>query len=540
MARFLPPEGYLYDKNTGLYYSQVIAKNQEGITCQIVTWFDSETGEYSRNIYPVNCDTDKRKQEQVKTKTASAPRQNERKKKQLNRISHQNTSRRARKPLDRGFISHNTGKIINPSIQYVLLGIIGLLLLVIIVGNATLAVKKHLNSEKKLMESVAKLSDGDDEENASDSTEAEETIEESAYSIDGDYSTVWRGNTERGYLSVYNMTVSEDDEYVYTIKAEGQNWYETDNIPYGELVRFRKSDIYDVETIIPREDPITALTVMGDYIYYGKLTSDGRCNYTRRNKNTGEELFLLSEDYSLLTSDNGVLYFLFAEDDRNQLGMFDVATGEMNYKDINYDFPAAIEKSGNYSLFAPFGFYDGLLCVGGHIGDNIVFRSMVDLDADEIKCAFCRDKFLGASLSQDEASPEASRYYRRYGMGAMFGPGERNPYRIMGQEINGKIQLFNYSGEISDTLAAFYAENDRPEADIYNRLELSLRDIFTGDRPEKGYFGFGFILEFDKYPQMALSLDNYPTGITSDFYIYNNYIVRVERASCKIVEIAEY
>lgn len=540
MAKYSPPEGYLFDKNTGLYYSQVIAKNQDGVTCQIVTWFNAETGEYSRNIYPVNCDTDKRKQEQVKTKTASAPRQNERKKKQLNRISHQNTSRRARKPLDRGFISHNTGKIINPSIQYVLLGIIGLLLLVIIVGNATLAVKKHLNSEKKLMESVAKLSDGDDEENASDSTEAEETIEESAYSIDGDYSTVWKGNTERGYWGIHYMTVSEDDEYVYTIKAEGQNWYETDNIPYGALVRFPKSDIYSVETIIPRENPITAFTVMGDYIYYGQLLPDGRCSYTRRNKHTGEELFLLSEDYSLLAADNGVLYFLFVEDDRNQLGIFDVATGEMSYKDINYDFAAAIDESGNYSLFAPFGFYDGYLCVGGHIGDNTIFWSMVDLNTDEVKYAHGRKKFLGASLARDEASPESSMYYRRYGMGAMLGPGVKNPYRVIDNEINGEVMMFNYTGEISENLAEFYAENGVSELDIYNRLRLDFYDIFTGDRPKSGKYGFGFKLEFDKYPEMVLSLDNYPTGITSDFYIYNNYIIRIEVPTTKIVEIAEY
>lgn len=518
MARFLPPEGYLYDKNTGLYYSQVIAKNQEGITCQIVTWFDSETGEYSRNIYPVNSNA-------TETSNRASMTRDSKERAFGAKPKHKRTGEKHKR---------------NPALQYILVGAMGILLLIIIIGNISIAVKKHGNSEKKLLKSVADLSNKENGENVADMTEDAETVDNNTYSIDGDYSTVWRGNTERGYLSVYNMTVSEDDEYVYTIKAEGQNWYETDNIPYGALVRFPKSDIYSVETIIPRENPITAFTVMGDYIYYGQLLPDGRCSYTRRNKHTGEELFLLSEDYSLLAADNGVLYFLFVEDDRNQLGIFDVATGEMSYKDINYDFPEAIEKSGNYSLFAPFSFYDGYLCVGGHIGDNILFRSMVDLDADEIKCAFCRDKFLGASLSQDEASPEASRYYRRYGMGAMFGPGERNPYRIMGQEINGKIQLFNYSGEISDTLAAFYAENDRPEADIYNRLELSLRDIFTGDRPEKGKFGFGFILEFDKYPQMALSLDNYPTGITSDFYIYNNYIVRVERASCKIVEIAEY
>ena len=522
MGKYSPPEGYLFDNNTGLYYSQVIAKNQDGVTCQIVTWFNVETGEYSRNIYPVNCDTDKSKKEQPY------------------RSSQLNTHRKKKTNLAKNTIRHNTGKRINPSIQYILLGIIGLLLLVIITGNITLAAKKHFNSEKKLMESVAKLSDSDGKENTSGSEEDDMTVEEDTYSIDGDYSTIWKGNTERGYWGIHYMTVSEDDEYVYTIKAEGQSWYETDNIPYGALVRFKKSDIYNVETIIPGEDPITAFTVMGDYIYYGKLTSDGNCNYIRRNKNTGEELFLLSEDYSLLAADNGVIYFLFAENDRNQLGMFDVATGEMSYKDINYDFAAAIDESGNYSLFAPFGFYDGYLCVGGHIGDNTIFWSMVDLNTDEVKYAHGRNKFLGASLARDEASPESSMYYRRYGMGAMLGPGVNNPYRVIDNEINGEVMMFNYTGEISENLAEFYAENGVSELDIYNRLRLDFYDIFTGDRPKSGKYGFGFKLEFDKYPEMALSLDNYPTGITSDFYIYNNYIVRIEVPTTKVVEIAEY
>lgn len=519
MANFFPPEGYLYDKNTGLYYSQVIAKNQEGITCQIVTWFNSETGEYSRNIYPVNNGAI-----QSKTISKEKPKSSEKLERKIN--TYRNNAGR------------KTGRRFSPVFQYVLLGIIGALILLILTENITLAFKRHGNNEKKLMESLYESDDKDNTTSVIGESNAEPVEEQSVYSIDGDFTTVWRDTTERGFMGIHYMTVDQDDEYVYTIKAEGENWYETDNIPYGALVRFKKSDIYNVETIISRDNPITAFAVMGDYIYYGQLTADGRCNYTRRNKNTGEELFLLSEDYSLLDTDNGVLYFFFTEDDRNQLGMFDVATGEMSYKEINYDFPAAVEETGKYSLFAPFGLYAGCLCIGGHIGDNTIFWSMVDLNTDEIKQAKCRNKFLGASLAKEEATAETARYYRRYGMGAMFGPGEKNPFAVKECETNGIIKLFNYRSDLHPDVVSALDKFGSAESERYNRLELDFYDLFTGERPESGKYGYGFRLKFDEYPEMALSFDNYPTGIIDDFYIYNNYIFRLE--GTHITEIAEY
>ncbi len=54
MANYLPPEGFAPDQRTGLYYSQVITQDENGNVFQVVTWFNPETGEYSRNVYPVN------------------------------------------------------------------------------------------------------------------------------------------------------------------------------------------------------------------------------------------------------------------------------------------------------------------------------------------------------------------------------------------------------------------------------------------------------------------------------------------------------
>lgn len=57
MALYNPPEGYLYDNNSGLYYSQVVTQDELGNINQVVTWFDANTGQYSQNVYPVQRNT---------------------------------------------------------------------------------------------------------------------------------------------------------------------------------------------------------------------------------------------------------------------------------------------------------------------------------------------------------------------------------------------------------------------------------------------------------------------------------------------------
>lgn len=53
MANYLPPEGYEFDSNSGLYYTQVIANDAAGNQVQVVTWFNTESGEYTQNTYPI-------------------------------------------------------------------------------------------------------------------------------------------------------------------------------------------------------------------------------------------------------------------------------------------------------------------------------------------------------------------------------------------------------------------------------------------------------------------------------------------------------
>lgn len=53
MAQYNPPEGFLYDGNSGLYYTQIIARDENGTDKQVVTWFDAETGQYSQEVYPI-------------------------------------------------------------------------------------------------------------------------------------------------------------------------------------------------------------------------------------------------------------------------------------------------------------------------------------------------------------------------------------------------------------------------------------------------------------------------------------------------------
>lgn len=47
------PEGYILEPNSGLYYQQQIAKDDMGKMSQLVNWFNDETGEYSKYVYPI-------------------------------------------------------------------------------------------------------------------------------------------------------------------------------------------------------------------------------------------------------------------------------------------------------------------------------------------------------------------------------------------------------------------------------------------------------------------------------------------------------
>lgn len=66
MDNYAAPEGYIYDKNTGLYYTQIIAVDEQGNQSQVVNWFNPETGEYTQNVYPIDFD-DQRKRNMVVT-----------------------------------------------------------------------------------------------------------------------------------------------------------------------------------------------------------------------------------------------------------------------------------------------------------------------------------------------------------------------------------------------------------------------------------------------------------------------------------------
>ncbi len=54
MAKYLAPEGYLYDEKSGLYYSQNIEVDLDGNRTQNVLWFNAETGEYTKAQYALS------------------------------------------------------------------------------------------------------------------------------------------------------------------------------------------------------------------------------------------------------------------------------------------------------------------------------------------------------------------------------------------------------------------------------------------------------------------------------------------------------
>ena len=51
---YAPPDGYLLDPESGLYYSSAMGTDPEtGAPAQWVTWFDANSGEYRQVCYPV-------------------------------------------------------------------------------------------------------------------------------------------------------------------------------------------------------------------------------------------------------------------------------------------------------------------------------------------------------------------------------------------------------------------------------------------------------------------------------------------------------
>jgi len=53
MANYQVPEGFLYDKKSGLYYSITEAVDSTGKLSRVLTWFDAESGTYDQEVYPV-------------------------------------------------------------------------------------------------------------------------------------------------------------------------------------------------------------------------------------------------------------------------------------------------------------------------------------------------------------------------------------------------------------------------------------------------------------------------------------------------------
>ena len=53
MSNYQVPEGFLYDKKSGLYYSITEAVDSTGKLSRVLTWFDAESGTYDQEVYPV-------------------------------------------------------------------------------------------------------------------------------------------------------------------------------------------------------------------------------------------------------------------------------------------------------------------------------------------------------------------------------------------------------------------------------------------------------------------------------------------------------
>lgn len=358
MEKYKEPEGYILDERTGLYYSQIVGVDETGRQVQVVTWFDSETGEYSQHTYPIEDDGNQT-------------------------MKQQNTD----KPIfDNSLRSKSKKTAMSKNLIPVVCGLLVIAIVLFVVkGMSDKDDTQQTASDKVAAEEIedtkkvttkqiedTKKSTTEEIEDAGKSTmeqiedigkatieQAQDTKKEDMdnSSIDPfpDYAT----------CNVMTQLADEDDQYVYAIRVTNGGWMYESGVPCGDIVRFPKTG-GEAEKMIESLDGIYSIAVVGDYIYYS-VNNGGRYSYCRKNKNGGEEEQLFYEGYSLMQAYEGKIYLFFTEDGRQDIGIFDPTTSEMTIKSTDYALTMATGIGGKQSVevFSPFSVYNGCFYYGG-------------------------------------------------------------------------------------------------------------------------------------------------------------------------------
>lgn len=389
---YMAPENYIFHKDSGLYYSLVVIKNDNGDWVDFVTWFDTKTGEYAQVEYP----------HIVKTTV-----EKERRKINFNTI--------------RG---------------------IAALIFLIVIGTGVWYFKPYENLKVSFGKSVEPQETTSQKENSSEEVEvqvvekespkeqlsnkkketnenkylAENVMptkellasknEEQVYSVDPSQNDF---EPRFGHAILFYMLADEDEDYVYALHQDYVNWkYSMEGI-YGDLYRIPKNEKDAVPEkildIAGPEDEITAFAVLGENIYFAinlHHTESGvdQFAYYKIPKTGGTAEYLFTDEGSFIRSYKGKVYFLFRE--RNQLCSYDPSTDNRHYEALDlstlYDVMSGGARS-EFTLFMPFSIYDGCVYLGGMF-DYKYYYGKYNLESKKIMPIINGD--LSFALESDE------------------------------------------------------------------------------------------------------------------------------------------
>ncbi|MBO4808634.1 MAG: hypothetical protein J5537_06285 [Lachnospiraceae bacterium] len=345
MAKYQPPVGYEYDPNTGLYFNQVRAVDENGQNVRVITWFNADTGEYTRDIYPDGVNN-------------------------------------AANNYDQQGAHVNGNKAKKAIIALVSLAAAGLL---IFFGIRFIKGRGNDSSDVYVPDLEAFNYSSDSSSESNDDSEKNEPIID-YHNPGGDLTTIWDWCDEREGVGYHYNTVWADDEYVYAFKPFNSNFSfgpaaigidEEDGaggMPYGSIIRFKKDGSSGVETVVSPDEYVYTFCLMGDYLYYS--TGDYRSSnmtYIQRNKNTGEEQVFLQDEYSLLVPYEGRIYLWLRNGERRDLLAFNPETGDKGITDLSFiDYQQLCREihdddddpiSDGYTVTCEFGFMDNVLAI---------------------------------------------------------------------------------------------------------------------------------------------------------------------------------
>ena len=406
MEKYREPEGYLFDERTGLYYSQVIGVDETGRQAQIVTWFNAETGEYSQYTYPV---------EDIDGKTTEQ--------KVIEDQFLEGSELLEAPPEPKIQITRNEA-LAKKTLIPVICGLLVIFIAVVLIKgilhkrNVQKSLSEELTTEEIPAEELQdiQMKDMGNAVTAGEVATNEAITNETATNVEDEINYSIYPFPDYAACNIMTQLADEDEQYVYAIRVTNGTWMYESGIPCGDIVRFPKTG-GEAEKIIESMDGIYSIAVMGDDIYYS-INCGGEYTYCRKNKNGGEEEQLFHEGYSLMQAYEGKIYLFFAENGRQDIGIFDPATSEMSIQSTDYALTMATGIGGKQFVeaFSPFSVYNGSLYYGGW-GDYTICYGKYDFETSQTQILSTTE---GYELMDAGYADYAFTYIDRFGYSPFF------------------------------------------------------------------------------------------------------------------------